>query len=1232
MVKKLVILMVAMVMGLQMQAQQPHENGNANNSSSNNKVKAYMVADAHFDTQWNWDIQTSLREYLPKTMRQNLHLLDTYPDYQFNFEGAVKYFWMKEYYPLEFEKVKKYILNGRWHLAGSSWDANETVICSSESWMRNVALGQTFYREEFGLEGTDIFLPDCFGFPGNMPTMMRHCGLIGFSSQKLGWRTNPFYEGGKKYPFTIGLWKGIDGSKVMMTHGFAYGQSYKEHDLSTNERLQREIGQSPLGMVYRYYGTGDTGGSPDIPSVRAVVKGINGDGPVEIISATSDQIYKDFLPFEAHPELPEAEGEMLMDVHGNGCYTSQAAVKLYNRQNEHLGDAAERAAVTAEWLGATSYPKQQMTETWRQVIWHQFHDDLPGTCIPRAYEFTWNDALIALNRFSNVLTTSVNDIASRMNTNVGGTPVVLYNAEAFPVKAVAQVNVNANWNTNTSFTVKDSNDKTVASQVVTDSRGQQHLIFEARVPAAGAAVYSIKAAKGNGNSSLHPERNSPPRSLPSLTSNLENSVYRLTVDAQGNVASIVDKRNGKEMVKAGKTFGLVVFDDCKSYAWPAWEILKETIDKEPVAVVGNVKVQQVENGPVRKTIRIEKQYGTSTMVQFISLYEGAQADRIDFRNEVEWQSLNALLKMNFPMNVSNENATYDLGLGSVERGNNRDNSFEVYAHEWTDLTDRDGSYGITIINDSKYGWDKPNDNTLRLSLLYSPKADKNYVYQEKQDFGHHEFTFSLIGHEGPLDKSKAVVQSTVLNSPVRAFLSPKHKGDLGKEFSFVSSDNDNVIVRALKKAEVGDEYFVRVYENTGQSAQQARLTFAGAIVKAVEADGTEKEIGPATFAGNQLSVDVQPFGVRAYKVTLNRNSEVNVNANSPLTSHLSPLTSKLPLPYNLRCFSTNDFRRGANFSGGYSYAAELLPDDGLTVDGIPFTFGDKDGENGLSCKGDTIELPEGTFNKVYLLAASAHGDREATFTVGSTKQTVAVPDYTGYYGQWEHSGQSKGFVKPADVAYVGTHRHSSAGDEYYEYTYMFKHALDVPKGARQIIVPNDENIVVFAATAVNEPERIKPAGAFYRTNNVNDNASMNANANRVNLLKQATVLAVTGECNEREKAGNLLDGNLETKWCDITDAPNFVVFDLGSEQTLSSWHIVNAGQEDASYITRTCLLQVRNSLTEEWKTVDMLDGNRNDDVTREFSPVAARYVRLYVVGPTQNPGHDATRIYELEVF
>ena len=81
-----------------------------------------------------------------------------------------------------------------------------------------------------------------------------------------------------------------------------------------------------------------------------------------------NRIYKDFQPYASHPELPKFNGELLMDVHGTGCYTSQAAMKLYNRQNELLGDAAERSSVVAEWLNQASYPGAALTENWQRFI------------------------------------------------------------------------------------------------------------------------------------------------------------------------------------------------------------------------------------------------------------------------------------------------------------------------------------------------------------------------------------------------------------------------------------------------------------------------------------------------------------------------------------------------------------------------------------------------------------------------------------------------------------------------------------------------------------------------------------------------------------------------------------------------------------------------------------------------------------------------------------------------
>ncbi len=166
------------------------------------------------DTQWNWDVQTTIDEYLKHTLVRNFYLFQHYPNYVFNFEGGVKYNWIKEYYPLEYELVKKYIKEGRWHISGSSWDANDTNVPSPESFFRNILLGQQFYKQEFGVKSTDIFLPDCFGFSYTLPTIAAHCGLIGFSTQKLQWRHHNMH-GKSKMPFNIGLWQGVDGSRIM---------------------------------------------------------------------------------------------------------------------------------------------------------------------------------------------------------------------------------------------------------------------------------------------------------------------------------------------------------------------------------------------------------------------------------------------------------------------------------------------------------------------------------------------------------------------------------------------------------------------------------------------------------------------------------------------------------------------------------------------------------------------------------------------------------------------------------------------------------------------------------------------------------------------------------------------------------------------------------------------------------------------------------------------------------
>ena len=1037
---------------------------------------AYVVANAHFDTQWVWDVQTSIRDFLPATMDRNFYLLEHYPDYLFNFEGGIKYSWMKEYYPDKYEQVKKWIKTGRWHVSGSSWDANDPNMPSPESFFRNVMLGQNFYKQEFGVKGTDIFLPDCFGFGWTLPTMAAHCGLIGFSTQKLMHRTSSVAHDGQPIPpFNIGLWEGIDGSRIMMApNAREYYVDWDGSDISHHPDLIAMADSSGLKTAYHYYGIGDRGGSPDIESARSVAKGVHGDGPVRIISATSDQMYLDYFPFEKHPELPVYNGEMLMDVHATGCYTAQAAMKLYNRKNELLADAAEKSAVAADWLGGLAYPGASLTEAWKRFIWHQFHDDLTGTSIDRAYEFSWNDELLSQQQFAGVLTAATGAVARGLDTRVKGTPIVVFNAVSEPVADIVEVTVPMPKEPR-GVTVYDGNGHPVPTQMLGYADGKVTCLFAADVPAVGYAVYDLREGSRKSASELKV-----------TDQTLENAVYKVTLDRNGDIASIVDKRYGKELVAPGQAVRLALFSPNRSYVWPAWELHKETMDAEPVAIDSAVRITVAEEGNLRVALCVERERAGSKYRQYIRLNGGGQQERIDIVSEVEWNTKNAMLKAEFPLTVNNSKATYDLGIGVIRRETNTAESYEVPAQQWADLTDTDEKYGVSIINDSKYGWDKPNDHTLRLTLLHTPdprneEGDMRFDYQEFMDLGYHTFTYSIYGHEGGYIPAKTTLRAEVMNQPLRPFITPKHAGELGRSFSLVQTSTDQVRVKALKKAEEGDLYVIRLYEMEGRDAENVEVSFPAEIVEAHELNGIEEVIGDVRFEGNKLIFNTTAFKPKTFGVRLKSSAQQMVK----------PQSRFVDLPYNMRTATFDPMRYRANFDGqGYSYAAELLPD---TIDykGVQYRLGDPEMSNGLRCVGDTINLgdTEG-YNKLYLLVAATQKDTTFTLQLDGVPYELGVPYYAGFIGQWGHTGHTVGYCKEVEAAWVGTHKHQLTGNRHispinrnvpYEFTYMFRVAVDLPEGAKELILPVNHDVVVFAATLADDPNAAEPAAELVTT-------------------------------------------------------------------------------------------------------------------------------------------------------
>lgn len=580
------------------------------------------------------------------------------------------------------------------------------------------------------------------------------------------------------------------------------------------------------------------------------------------------------------------------------------------------------------------------------------------------------------------------------------------------------------------------------------------------------------------------------------------------------MASIFDKSLNKELLSA--PIRLAIKTD-KPEQWPAWNMDWADQQKAPRAyVAGRPKIRIVENGPVRVALEVTREAEGSTFVQTIRLGAGVAGDRVEFANVIDWKTSSANLKATFPLTAANPLATYNWDVGTIQRGNNDAKKFEVPSHQWIDLTDKSGTYGVTILTDCKNASDKPDDNTLRLTLLRTPGISERagYADQATQDWGHHEFVYGLAGHSGNWRTAETDWEAQRLNQPLIAFESPRHPGALGKSFSLLTINNSRVRVLALKKAEESDEIIVRVVELNGDSQKNVRLTFPAAVARVREVNGQEQGLnGISTrIAGSSLITELGPYQLRTFAVKLAA-SRVKLT---------TPASQPVSLSYD-QSIASNDATKsvGGFDSQGRALPAEMLPSE-ITYAGVRFNLAPAatGKANALTSKGQTINLPSGKFTRLYVLAASADGDQQATFRIGDRPVDLRIQNWGGFIGQWddrnwktkeiqipprtpppgtppdiaaqmarprtrtdpygEMTGITPGFIKRTPVAWFASHRHTADGvNEAYAYSYLFAYAIDVPAGARTLTLPNNDHIRILAMTVANEIGHVDPVQPLY---------------------------------------------------------------------------------------------------------------------------------------------------------
>lgn len=732
----------------------------------------YCTGHSHIDVVYQWPFAETQRK-VARTFCNQLALLERYPEYHYLQSMPVLYEVAKRLYPGIYEKVKAAVAGGRWIAEGALWTEADSNLPSGESLIRQILHGKRFFREEFGVESRLAWLPDIFGCSGALPQIFRGCGIDWFASGKIF----GLYNGGEPFPYTSFVWEGIDGSRILSHFVEHYGSGTQPGELIA--QWQNRPQKSGVKARQIYYGHSDGGGGCERSHLEFLRRCSDLEGMPRTIHCGPQTFFE---KLESEREgLPVYNGEIYFPLH-RGTYTTQARLKQLNRRCEYLLREAEIWTALAAWRGADIAVKEDLERAWKKVLFNQFHDILPGSCIQRAAEEARAELEEAAGHAQSVA-------ARAMETfTAGPTGASVFNSLPFRRFEIVPGSGPDSQRVN----------------------GRECVEVEC-APLSASPIRAV----------------SRPDRLECTTSRLENSLLAATIDATGRVVQVIDKTSGVALLRApGNDLRIYRDTPRRCEAWDIdshWELQPVTLDEK-------ASIEVTAEGPLFAELTIRRELLRSTLEQRIRLRRHSRV--LEFQTRIDWRERHKLLKVAFPFDIHSTEALHEIQFGHIARPTHRSRQidqdrFEVCQHTWSAL--REENRGVAILNDAKYGI-STHQNSLDLTLLRAPLAP-----DDQADLGTHEFTYALYFWNGPFVASGLAEAAACLNMPVKVC-----PGLVGEPSSFFQVTAPNVVLETVKLAEDGSgDLILRLYE-WARSRTRTDLTCALEISEASECDMLER--------------------------------------------------------------------------------------------------------------------------------------------------------------------------------------------------------------------------------------------------------------------------------------------------------------------------------------------------------------------------------------------------------
>ena len=482
-----------------------------------------------------------------------------------------------------------------------------------------------------------------------------------------------------------------------------------------------------------------------------------------------------------------------------------------------------------------SYPQAALNKAWELVCLNQFHDIIPGSSIAPVY-------VESQQQYEEVRRLAEEAISGALDVLApAGAAAILVNPTSFPRRDPAFL----------PDVLPAGKHLARAGRPV----AVQPTAGGAWIDAGELAPYSLTALEWAAGASPAPVA---PGSLLAAPALLENDFVRVEFDAAGDITRLYDKVHRREVLPAGAVANQFQAFEDRPLNWDAWDVDIFLDDKMWTAEPAH-SITVVEAGPLRATLEVRRRILNSEYTQRISLSHNSP--QLDVATTIDWRERHIFLKVAFPVDVLSPTATYEIQWGNTERPTHRNTSwdwarFETCAQKWVDLSE--GGYGVSLLNDCKYGHDI-RDNVIRLSLLRGPTQP-----DPTADLGEHRFAYSLLPHAGRWDEA-TVAAAYALNDPILArwVAAPQQAPvQVAKPCPGPPAQRGGGDRQARRGRRRAHRPPVRVSPHAGVGQADVRLPGGGRL----SGEPVGRDARRAAAAGNEVTYSIRPYEIVTLRI------------------------------------------------------------------------------------------------------------------------------------------------------------------------------------------------------------------------------------------------------------------------------------------------------------------------------------------------------------------------------